>query len=116
LVERVLALALTHPSYGCNRLEALLMAEGRRLSNVTIQKILIEHQMGSRHERWLALEQKNAARSIELNAEQIAFIEKSNPCFRERHVKSSRPQASCSRKTPSLWASSKGPAKSTCIR
>jgi transposase InsO family protein len=91
LVERVLALALKHPSYGCNKLEALLMAEGKRLSNVTIQKILQEHQMGSRYERWLALEKKNADQAIKLTAEQIAFIEKSNPCFRERHVESSRP-------------------------
>lgn len=91
LVEQVLALALKHPAYGCNKLEALLMAQGKRLSNVTIQKILIEHRLGSRYERWLALEQKNAEQAIELTVEQIAFIEKSNPCFRERHVESARP-------------------------
>jgi hypothetical protein len=51
LVEQVLALALKHPAYGCNKLEALLMAEGKRLANVTIQKILQDHQMGSRYER-----------------------------------------------------------------
>lgn len=91
LVERVLALALKHPAYGCNKLEALLMAEGKRLSNVTIQKILQEHQMGSRYERWLALEKKNAGQAIKLTGEQVAFIEKQNPCFRERHVESGRP-------------------------
>lgn len=91
LVEQVLALALKHPAYGCNKLEALLMAQGKRLSNVTIQKILIEHRLGSRYERWLVLEQKNAEQAIELTVEQIAFIEKSNPCFRERHVESARP-------------------------
>ncbi len=90
-MEQVLALALKHPAYGCNKLEALLMAQGKRLSNVTIQKILIEHRLGSRYERWLALEQKNAEQAIELTVEQIAFIEKSNPCFRERHVESARP-------------------------
>ncbi len=30
-------LALEHPAYGCNRLEALLSLEGRRVSAVTIQ-------------------------------------------------------------------------------
>jgi hypothetical protein len=30
-------LAPKHPAYGCNKLEALLMAEGERLSNITIQ-------------------------------------------------------------------------------
>jgi len=91
LVSEVLDLSLDHPSYGCNRLEALLMVKGKRLSSVTIQKILIENKLGARHERWLALEQKNADKAIELSAEQIALIEKLNPCFKERHVESSCP-------------------------
>src|SRR5919106_4112288 len=40
VVARIAALALKHPAYGCNRLEALLALEGRRLSAITIQKIL----------------------------------------------------------------------------
>src|SRR5918994_1926001 len=40
VVERIAAFALRHPAYGCNRLEALLALEGRRLSAITIQKIL----------------------------------------------------------------------------
>lgn len=91
VVQRIVELALAHPSYGCNRLQALLLAEGRRLSAVTIQKILQDHALGSRHERWLALEQRSAQQALELSAEQIAFIERHNPCFRERHVESSRP-------------------------
>ena len=47
--------------------------------------------MGTRYERWLKLEEKTAQKEIELSAEQVAFIEKQNPCFRERHVASSRP-------------------------
>jgi transposase InsO family protein len=91
VVERIVALALLHPAYGCNRLEALLALEGRRLSAITIQKILNDQGLGTRHERWLALEQTNAARAIELSPEQAAFLEKLNPCFRERHVESERP-------------------------
>ncbi|TSE18150.1 hypothetical protein Talka_02338 [Tepidimonas alkaliphilus] len=91
VVQRIVELALAHPSYGCNRLQALLLAEGRRLSAVTIQKILQDHALGSRHERWLALQQRSAQQALELSAEQIAFIERHNPCFRERHVESSRP-------------------------
>ncbi len=48
VVERIKALALEHPAWGCNRLEALLMAEGRRLSAPTIQDILNKHGLGSR--------------------------------------------------------------------
>lgn len=36
-VARIKELALEHPAYGCNRLEALLSLEGRRVSAVTIQ-------------------------------------------------------------------------------
>lgn len=51
LVERVKALALEHPAWGCNRLEALLMAEGCRLSAPTIQDLLNKHGLGSRYDR-----------------------------------------------------------------
>jgi hypothetical protein len=44
-------LAPKHPAYGCNKLEALLMAEGKRPSSVTIRKIRQNRQMGSRYER-----------------------------------------------------------------
>jgi hypothetical protein len=33
-----------------------------------------------------------AEKEIELTAEQVAFIEKHNPYFKERHVESSRPR------------------------
>jgi hypothetical protein len=54
VVARIEALALTHPAYGCNQLEALLALEGRRVSAITIQKILNDKGLGTRHERWLA--------------------------------------------------------------
>ena len=52
-VERIKALALEHPAYGCNRLEALLRLEGVRVSSITIQKHLNEHGLGTRLDRWL---------------------------------------------------------------
>jgi transposase InsO family protein len=91
IVARILELALQHPAYGCNRLEALLALEGRRVSAITIQKILNERELGSREQRWLALETKTAHEPIDLTAEQVAFLEKLNPCFRERHVESGAP-------------------------
>jgi transposase InsO family protein len=61
------------------------------VSAITIQKILNERELGSREQRWLALETKTAHELIELTAEQVAFLEKLNPCFRERHVESGAP-------------------------
>jgi transposase InsO family protein len=91
VVERICELALLHPAYGCNRLEALLALEGRRVSAITIQKILNERELGTREQRWLGLETKTASEPVALSAEQIAFLEKLNPCFRERHIESERP-------------------------
>jgi hypothetical protein len=91
VVERIRALALEHPAYGCNRLKAMLALEGRRVSAITIQKILNDNGRGTRVDRWLALEQESAVKAIEISAEQAAFLEKLNPCFGERHVESAAP-------------------------
>jgi hypothetical protein len=91
VVERIKALALEHPAHGCNRIEAMLALEGKRVSAITVQKILNDHGLGSRYDRWLALEEANAGTAIEITGEQAAFIEKLNPCFKERHVESACP-------------------------
>ena len=91
VVARIIALSKLHPSKGCNYLEALLKAEGYQVSFVTIQKILDKEGLGTRYDRWLALEREKAGQPIELSAEQIAFIEKQNPQYQERHVESSKP-------------------------
>lgn len=46
-VEKIRALALEHPSFGCNRYEATLALEGIRVSAITIQKILNGRQRGA---------------------------------------------------------------------
>ena len=91
VVDRILALSLEHPTWGCGRLSELLKLEGHTVSSVTIQSILNKHGLGSRYERLLKLEEKAAQQAIALTSEQVAQIEKANPCFRERHVESSRP-------------------------
>lgn len=91
VAARIEELALAHPAYGCNRIEALLALEGKRVSAITIQKLLNDKDLGTRQQRWLALERRHAERVIELTPEQAAFLERLNPCFRERHVESGRP-------------------------
>ena len=91
VVARIAELALEHPAHGCNKIEATLALECRRVSAITVQKILNDRGLGTRHDRWLALERRNADQVIELTPEQAVFLEKLNPCFRERHVESERP-------------------------
>lgn len=90
-VERILALSLAHPTWGCNKLCNSLALEGIKISYPTIQNIFNKHEMGTRYERLLKLEEHSLGHLIELSPQQVDWMEKSNPCFRERHIESSRP-------------------------
>lgn len=90
-VNRIKELALSYPSKCCKYIEHLLMREGKKVSLVTIQKHLDEMGLGKRYDHWLALEQLAAESPQKLSGEQVAFIERQNPQFRERHVESSQP-------------------------
>jgi len=90
-VERILALSLAHPAWGCVRLSAHLKPDGVSVSSPTIQHILIKHGMAGTFDRLLKLEEKACGEPIELTAELVTAIEKANPCFKERHVESARP-------------------------
>ena len=91
VVEKILELFLANPMRGCVRLSDQLKLIRISVSSPTIQKILIKHGMGSRYQRLLKLEEKALDHKSELTAEQVKAIEKANPCFKERHVESSRP-------------------------
>ena len=91
VVEKVLALSAGHPMWGCVRLSHQLKLQGVSVSSPTIQNLLIKHGLASRYERLLKLEEKAAKEKLPLTAAQVAAIERANPCFRERHVESSRP-------------------------
>ena len=90
-VERLLAVSLSHPTWGCDRLSDHLKLEGISISSPTVQSILIKNNLGSRYERLMKLEEQVAQEGIELTPEQVVQIEKANPCFRERHIESSQP-------------------------
>lgn len=91
VVAKILALSAEHPMWGCVRLSQQLKLQGVSVSSPTIQNLLIKHGLASRYERLLKLEEKAAKEKLPLTAAQVAAIERANPCFRERHVESSRP-------------------------
>jgi hypothetical protein len=82
----------------------MLKLEGVSVSSPTMRNILNKNSLGSRVERLLKLETGAAGKAIALTVEQVALIEKANPCFRERHMESSRPVGSSWRPMRSLWA------------
>jgi hypothetical protein len=67
------------------KLSDYLKPKGISVSSPTVQKILIRNGMACVYDRWLQLEGKHLIEGIELTTEQIAKIEKFNPCFEERH-------------------------------
>lgn len=90
-VKRLLALSLDHPAWGCNRLSDHLKLDGISISAPTVQNILNKHGYRTKYERWLRLEKHAASKGRKLSDEQVRFLEKQNPQWRERHVESSRP-------------------------
>jgi hypothetical protein len=47
VVERILAVSVAHPAWGCCRLEAHLKLDGVSVSSPTIQAILSKHELGT---------------------------------------------------------------------
>ena len=90
-VKKLLNWSAQHPTWGCIRLSNQLKLQGVSISSPTIQNILIKHQLGSKYQRLLKLEEEALGKKLKLTVEQIKAIEKANPCFRERHVESKRP-------------------------
>ena len=91
VVRQILDLAVAFPDHGCHRLSDLLLVTGVSVSGVTIWKILDRHGMGTRQKRRVRLEEKAAGAQTELTREQMAALEKGNPCLRERNRKTAAP-------------------------
>lgn len=93
VVERVLALSLEHPGWGCVRLSEELKRQATSISSPTVQSILIKNGMGSKRERVRKLEEKidGVELEMELSPEQLGLLEKVNPCFRERSSRGAQP-------------------------
>lgn len=89
--EKIIAASLEHPGYGCIKLSAYLKLQGISVSSPTIQKILIRHNLGQKHQRWLRIEEKHLTEGMVPTPEQVRKIEKYKPCFKERHIESGQP-------------------------
>ena len=91
IVDKILSMSLEHPAWGCDRLSDMLRLESIFISPISVQNILTKHSLRSQYDRFLKLETKVLAEKIDLNAEQLQYLERFNPVWRERHIESSRP-------------------------
>jgi len=91
VAQRILAVSMEHPAWGCKRISDLLKLEGISVSAPTVQNILTKNGLKTMYDRLVKLEEKASGEKIELTGEQIKYLEQNNPCFRERHIESSKP-------------------------
>ena len=84
VVDRVLALSLERPGWGCYKLSDYLKLQGVSVSGPTIQGLLTKQGLGTKYARLLRIEERALEEGFELTPEQVALVEKANPCYRER--------------------------------
>ena len=82
-------MARAHPAWGCNRIETALRKQGISRSHNTVQNILNRAELGTQEKRWLDLDTAGAQHT----AEQIEFIERFNPSYRDRAFRKTTPGA-----------------------
>jgi transposase InsO family protein len=84
--KAVLDHSLANPSHGCLRVAEELALRGHQVSSGGVRGVWSRHNLLSRHERLLRLEQAVSREKIELKPEQIRLLERFSPEFRERHI------------------------------
>ena len=84
--EAILAHSLDHPTHGALRVAQELVLKGIQVSSGGVRGVWSRHNLLTRHERLLRLENHVAKRSIKLTDEQIRLLERFSPEFRERHI------------------------------
>ncbi len=84
--KAILGYSLRHPSHGCLRVAQQLALEGVQVSSGGVRGVWGRHNLMTKHERLLRLEQTVAKRRMKLTDEQIRLLEKFSPEFRERHI------------------------------
>lgn len=89
--DKIVQLSLLHPGWGCVKLSDKLKLEQVSVSSPTVQMILSKHNMASKFDRIMRLEERHLKEGMALTEEQIRLVERMNPAFSKRHVESSRP-------------------------
>jgi transposase InsO family protein len=89
--DRIVALSLAHPAFGQQRIADQLALEGISVCPTSVRNVWIKEGLETKYKRLLRLEEKAMTKGFKLTAQQIKLLEKANPEFAERHVKSEYP-------------------------
>ena len=84
--ESVLAYCLKEPTHGCLRVAQSLALEGVTVSSMGVRGVWARHNLQTKHERLMRLEQATREKRVELTERQVRLLERFSPEFRERHI------------------------------
>jgi transposase InsO family protein len=84
--KAILAFSLEEPTAGCMRVAQELQLKGIQVSSMGIRGVWSRHNLLSKHDRLLRLEEAVRAKRIQITPEQIQLLERFSPEFRDRHI------------------------------
>ena len=90
-IKQIIDLSLKHPAFGQQRIADQLALEGLVVCPTTVRNVWLKADLETKYKRLLQLEEKAMAKGFKLTEQQIRLLEKANPEFAERHVKSDYP-------------------------
>lgn len=82
----ILGYSLEHPTHGCLRVAQELVLRGVQVSSTGVRGVWSRHDLLTKHERLLRLEDSVRKRKVKLTDAQIRLLERFSPEFRERHI------------------------------
>lgn len=86
LEKAILDYSLEQPTYGCLRVAQQLALRGVLVSSKGVRGVWLRHNLTTKHQRLLRLEEKTRESKLELTEDQIEALERFDPEFRERHI------------------------------
>ena len=84
--QSILEHSLDHPSHGCLRVAQELGLKGVQVSSNGVRGVWGRHNLMTKEQRLLRLEEHARKRKIKLSEEQIRLLERFDPEFRDRHI------------------------------
>lgn len=84
--DAILAYSLDYPTHGPLRVAQSLALRGVQVSSGGVRGVWQRHNLLTKHERLLRLEEHVGNTPVELTDEQVRLLERFSPEFRERHI------------------------------
>ncbi len=84
--QTILDYSLDHPGHGCLKVSQQLALQNVQISSNGVRGVWARHNLLTKHQRLLRLEEHTRKAKIELTDEQIRLLEKFDPEFKERHI------------------------------